>query len=222
MSRSVILNKTHRCERCHFMPRWCICAGHDSIELPLQVDVLMHKREQLRPTSTGKLINRIIPDSRNIVFEAESPPRREDVISPGRELWILHPNGTELPADVSPSSIQVMLLDGTWREAARMSQTVTTWGRLVKLPMKAPSRYWLRKKQGEQSYSTIEALLFLLGALGFAHEQERLRLQFELHVYAGLRSRGIMSIADEFLSTSPLPDAMPELLEQMQEKRPLL
>lgn len=203
------------------MPRWCVCAGHESIELPLQVDVLMHQREQLRPTSTGKLINRIIPTSRNVVFEAESPPSRDEVILPGRELWILHPNGTELSADVSPSNIQVVLLDGTWREASRMSQTVATWGRLVRLPMSAPSRYWLRKKQGEESYSTIEALLFLLSALGLNKEEERLRLQFELHVYAGLRSRGIMSIAEEFLATSPLTEAMPELLAQMHERRPV-
>lgn len=203
------------------MPRWCICAGHDSIELPLQVDVLMHKREQLRPTSTGKLINRVIPSSRNILFEAESPPERENVILPDRELWIFHPNGTELPAGVLPSNIQVVLLDGTWREASRMSQSVVNWGRLVRLPMTAPSRYWLRKKQGEESYSTIEALLFLLGALGLTKEEKRLRLQFELHVYAGLRSRGIMSIAEEFLATSPLTEAMPELLAQMHERRPL-
>jgi len=204
------------------MPRWCICAGHEPIELPLQVDVLMHMREQSRPTSTGKLINRIIPSSRNHLFEAESPPLLEDVVFPGRELWILHPNGTELPTDISPSKIQVVLLDGTWREASRMSQTVATWGRLVRLPMSAPSRYWLRKKQGEESYSTIEALLFLLSALGLTKEEERLRLQFELHVYAGLRSRGIMSIAEEFLATSPLTKAMPELLAQMHERRPVL
>jgi len=221
MARSVILNKTPRCQRCHFMPRWCICAGHESIELPLQVDVLMHQREHLRPTSTGKLINRIIPSSRNHLYESESPPSRGDVVSPGRELWILHPNGTELPVDVSPANIQVVLLDGTWREASRMSQTVATWGRLVRLPMTAPSRYWLRKKQGAESYSTIEALLFLLAALGLTKEEERLRLQFELHVYAGLRSRGIMSIAEEFLATSPLTEAMPDLLAQMHERRPV-
>mgnify|MGYP003625158029 FL=1 len=203
------------------MPRWCICAGHESIELPLQVDVLMHKREQLRPTSTGKLINRIVPSSRNHLFEAESPPTREDVVLPDPELWIFHPNGTELPADVSPANIQVVLLDGTWREASRMSQTVASWGRLVRLPMTAPSRYWLRKKQGEESYSTIEALLFLLSALGLTKEAARLRLQFELHVYAGLRSRGIMSIAEEFLASSPLPEAMPDLLAQMHERRPV-
>jgi DTW domain-containing protein YfiP len=203
------------------MPRWCICGGFEAIDLPLHVDVLMHKREQLRPTSTGKLINRTIPASRNILFETESPPKRESVALPGRELWILHPNGTDLPSDVSPSNIQVVLLDGTWREAARMSQTVTTWGRLVRLPMSAPSRYWLRKKQGKESYSTIEALLFLLAALRLSKEEARLRLQFELHVYAGLRSRGIMPIAERFLSTSPIRETHSQLLEQLHERRPL-
>ena len=126
-----------------------------------------------------------------------------------------------MPREIPAENIQLLLLDGTWREAARMSQTVATWGRLVRLPMSAPSRYWLRKKQGEESYSTIEALLFLLTELGLTEEEERLRLQFELHVYAGLRSRGIMSIAEDYLASSPLLKSMPELLAQMHERRPV-
>ncbi|NBR59825.1 MAG: hypothetical protein EBT89_11800, partial [Opitutaceae bacterium] len=30
--------------------------------------------------------------------------------------------------------MQVLLLDGSWREAARMSLVTASWGRLVRLP----------------------------------------------------------------------------------------
>jgi DTW domain-containing protein YfiP len=86
--------------------------------------------------------------------------------------------------------------------------------------MTGPSRYWLRNAPGAGKYATVEALIFLYAALGLREAEARLRLQFELHVYAGLRTRGAKALADEFLATSPLPAAMPDLLAKMAERRP--
>jgi DTW domain-containing protein YfiP len=189
---------------------------------PIEVDVLIHSREFWRPTSTGRLINRVIPSSRVHKFHCETPPTRESIAQPGRPLWILHPRGEPL-ATLSPqTNVQVLLLDGSWKEASRMLQTVEGWGQRVSLPMTGPSRYWLRGQQGEGMYSTIEALLFLLSALGHSQAETHLRLQFELHVYAGLRARGVKVAAAEFLASSPLREAFPEFLNQLHERRPLV
>jgi DTW domain-containing protein YfiP len=220
MARSVVLEGTRRCERCRFAPRWCICAGFQAVECPLQIDVLIHHREFWRPTSTGRLINRVIPASRYHVFRREAPPTREAVVAPDRTLWILHPRGEPLPAEAAPATVQVLLLDGSWAEAARMTQTVAPWGRLVRLPLAGPSRYWLRGQAHDGNYSTIEALLFLLTAMGLTREEAQLRLQFELHVYAGLRARGAKAAALEFLATSPVREAFPELLQALEQRRP--
>lgn len=220
MARSVILESTLRCDRCRFVPRWCICAGLRTVASPLQVDVLIHRREFWRPTSTGRLINRVMPASRGHVFEREAPPRREAIVAPGRELWILHPRGEAMSAGVAPSGVQVLLLDGSWREAAAMLPVVEGWGRKVRLPMTGPSRYWLRAQQEGEKYSTVEALMFLLDALDRPEEAAQLRVQFELHVYAGLRTRGAKALADEFLATSTLPQALPELMQQLGTRRP--
>ncbi|HEX2851936.1 MAG TPA: tRNA-uridine aminocarboxypropyltransferase [Opitutaceae bacterium] len=244
MPRSVILQSQPRCERCRFSPRWCICSGERTIECPLAIDVLIHHREFWRPTSTGRLINRVIPASRGHVFRHDLPLIEAAIHRPGRELWILHPLGEPLakmmevgrisdppsgafeseraghrPAPPSPAP-QVLLLDGSWREAARMMHGVKPWGRLVSLPMTGPSRYLLRDQQGAGNYSTVEALLFLLDALGLKTEHAALRLQFELHVYAGLRARGEKSAAENFLADSPVRDAFPELLEELNRRRP--
>ncbi len=220
MARSVVLESTVRCDRCRFAPRWCICAGFQAIECPFQIEVLIHHREFWRPTSTGRLINRVIPASRHHIFRRETPPVRESIASPDRALWILHPRGEPLPVGEAPSGLQVLLLDGSWREAARMSLAVAPWGRLVRLPMSGPSRYRLREQQHEGKYSTIESLLFLLAALGLPRKEAQLRLQFELHVYAGLRARGAKAKAEEFLAASPVREAFPELLQQMDQRRP--
>lgn len=219
MSRSVVQNQTPRCERCQLPPRWCTCAGFRPVACPLQVDVLIDSREYYRPTSTGRLINRVIPDSRGHLYRHDLPLIRADIARPDRTLWILHPMGASPPADVDPTSLQVLLLDGSWRESARMRQDVATWGRLVGLPMTGKSRYLLRSQQDTGKFSTIEALLFLLEALGLKKQQAELRLQFELHVYAGLRARGQKYAAAEYLADSPVREALPELVTEFNRRR---
>jgi DTW domain-containing protein YfiP len=83
-----------------------------------------------------------------------------------------------------------------------------------------PSRYRLREQQLAGNYSTIESLLFLLIALGLPKQEAQLRLQFELHVYAGLRARGSKVAAAEYLATSPVKEAFPNLLQEFDRRRP--
>ncbi len=220
MSRSVVNAGAPRCERCKFPLRWCICAGERTIECPLAIDVLIHHREFWRPTSTGRLINRVIPASRGHVFRHDLPLNESAIRRQERELWILHPLGEPLPTRAPSAPPQVLLLDGSWREAARMMHGVESWGRLVSLPMTGPSRYLLRDQQGAGNYSTVEALLFLLAALGWHAEHAMLRLQFELHVYAGLRARGEKTAAEIFLAESSIREAFSEILVDLNRPRP--
>jgi tRNA-uridine aminocarboxypropyltransferase len=220
MARSVVLASTRRCDHCRFAPRWCICDGFQAIDCPIEIDVLIHHREFMRPTSTGRLINRVVPASRRHLFRPEVPPVRVNVAMAEKTLWILHPRGEPLPVSPQLGDIQVLLLDASWPEASRMSQTVAPWGRLVRLPMIGPSRYRLREQQLTGNYSTIESLLFLLGALGLETQEAQLRLQFELHVYAGLRARGNKHAAAEYLASSPVREAFPHLLQELDRRRP--
>lgn len=209
-----------RCLRCQLPPRWCICAAHRAIRCPLQIDVLIHQRERHRPSSTGKLIERLFPEARPHVWGYERQPTAAEIASPDRETWILHPHGAPPPPNPDPRRVQVVLLDGAWSEASTMARAVASWGQLVSLPLSGPSRYWLRSQQDGGRYSTVEALLHVLDHFGLAEQSRELRLQFELHVYAGLRARGRREVAAEFLAGSVLPAAMPTLIAQLQARRP--
>ena len=212
MARSVVLKGTVRCEKCLHPPRWCICEALRPITCPLTVDVLMHALEIARPTSTGNLLKRILPDSAQHIYRHDLPFNASALARPGKQLWILHPLGEPLPAGADPADLQVLLLDGSWPQAGEMRRAVESRGRLVRLPMSGKSRYWLRAQQGEGWFSTAEALLFLLEALGLHDACAQIRLQFELHVYAGLSARGRKLQASEFLANSPVRDALPELV----------
>ena len=220
MARSVVLKKSPRCERCQLPPRWCICAGFQPVDCPLQVDVLMHHMEAWRPSGTGHLISRVIPTAGRHVYRRERPLDVEAIRRPGKTLWILHPLGEPIAAaGVAPSDLQVLLLDGTWRQAGEMMRAVEPWGRRVSLPMLGESRYWLRSQAGEGKFCTVEALMFVLAALGLERAHAELRLQFELHVYAGLCARGAKARAAEYLAGSPVRTSLPRLVEELARHR---
>lgn len=158
--------------------------------------------------------------SRQHLWRRERRLTADEVRVPGRELWILHPKGEPVPANADPAAVQVLLLDGSWREASAMAQEIGSWGRLVSLPMLGESRYWLRAQQDGGRFSTAEALLFLLGELRLTDAKDVLNLQFELHVYAGLKARGNKAAAEDFLKASPVRAAFPDLLAQLDVRRP--
>ena len=220
--RSVARGTAGRCPCCRLTTRWCVCAGQRDVRCPLAIDVLMHHREQFRPTSTGHLIQRVLPESRQHIWRRERRLTAAEVQVPGRELWVLHPHGQAAPPGAVPERVQVVLLDGVWSETAAMAQEVAEWGRLVSLPMTGESRYWLRAQQDGGRFSTVEALLFLLRMFDLAAAHDELRRQFELHVYASLRVRGRKEWAEEFLRASPVPLAFPDLLAQLNVRRPLV
>lgn len=222
MARSVVLAGAARCERCRLPPRWCVCGALAPVATPLRVDVLFHRREQWRPTSTGKLIERVVTGARTHVFGRDMPELRVQIADPVRELWILHPRGEPLASVAPPAAarVQVLLLDGSWNEAGEMLRAVEGWGRRVCLPLEGKSRYRLREQQGTGQFSTVEALLSVLSALQQHETEAQLRLHFELHVYATLRARGRKAEATEYLESSPIKAALPEFLDRLTERRP--
>jgi DTW domain-containing protein YfiP len=223
MARSVILAGTIRCDGCCLPPRWCLCTALRPVVSPVAVDVLIHRRENWRPTSTGKLVARTLQGSRTHVFQRVNPPTRESIARPDRELWILHPGGEPveslLPRPTDQPAPQVLLLDGNWGQAGEMLRFVQGWGRPVRLSQTGASRYWLRSQERLDQFSTAEALIAVLRALGDTEGASQFGLQFELHVYATLRARGHKEAAEEYLNESRLPEVFPEFLAQLQERR---
>jgi DNA-binding GntR family transcriptional regulator len=81
----------------------------------------------------------------------------------------------------------------------------------VRLPEVGPGRYWLRDYDAPTHVSTAEALLGVFHVVGDAEAERRFRLHFELHVYATLLSRGRRELADRYLASSPVREAIRSL-----------
>ena len=232
MGRSVVLAGASRCQRCQLQPRWCICAAIPPVDTAVRVHVFIHRHEHGKPSSTGRLVARVVNGAHAAIYQRQSrffpaagfPTESLDA---DRELWILHPTGAPLPvnaeasADASGHRRQILLLDATWRQAAEMLRTVEGIGRCVRLPdsTAASSRYWLRHQPEPTHRSTAEAVIGVFETLGETAAAERLRLHFELHVYAMLLSRGRRDLAERYLDESPLAATIPAFLDGFHARR---
>jgi len=231
MGRSVVLAGAARCPRCSLPPRWCVCDAIPPVDTRFYVHVLIHRTEQDKPSSTGNLIARTVTGATCHIYQRKThlfPTAGFPAETPalGGALWILHPYGEPLPAATDPADgprrQHVLLLDGTWRQAGEMLRSTEGLGRCVSLPEPAaePSRYWLRDQPKPTHLSTAEALMGVFHATGDAAAERRLRLHFELHVYATLLARGRREMAERYLGHSPLLTEAPEALDRLHARRP--
>lgn len=231
MGRSVVLAGAARCPRCSLPPRWCTCDLLPPVETHLAVHVLIHRGELGKPSSTGKLVARTVQAAtchryqRETQFHAAASLPATALI-PGRELWVLHPDGEPLPgvsdpgAEPAAARPQILLLDGTWRQAGEMLRAVEGLGRCVRLPDTGvePSRYWLRDQPTPLQLSTAEALMGVFQSLGEPAATRQLELHFELHVYATLLARGRREMAERYLGHSPLLTETTDLLARLHRR----
>jgi DTW domain-containing protein YfiP len=204
-----------------------VCRALPLVETQLTVHVLIHHHELCKPSSTGKVVTRAVRGAACHTYQRVSrhfPPSGlpADACDPARELWILHPTGEPLPtaaaADASyGGGIQILLLDGTWRQAGDMLRSVEGLGRCVRLPDAAaePSRFWLRDQPELRHVATAEALGHVLQAIGESDAARQLRLHFELHVYATLLARGKREMAERYLGHSPLLTEARDALDRL-------
>lgn len=227
MGRSVVRAGAARCPRCSLPPRWCTCDALPPIETHLAVHVLIHRLEQQKPSSTGRLVARAVAGSGCHVYQrggrfVAPASWAGDAVARNDDLWILHPAGDPLPAEHAPTEAKlpsrktILLLDGTWRQAGEMLRSLEGIGRCVRLPEAdlTPSRYWLRDQPGPVQLSTAEALMAVFRACGEHEAARRLQLHFELHVYATLLSRGKREMAERYLGHSPLLTDAPAAIDR--------
>ncbi len=225
VGRSVVRAGATRCPQCSLPPRWCICDTLPPVLAGLDVHVLIHRHEHRKPSSTGRLIARAIPESTIHVYQrahGDVPASGFQIekLEPGSACWILHPDGDPLPhaASASQQPTSILLLDGTWKQAHEMLRSVETVGRCIRLSddvMHEPSRYWLRDQPGPSQLCTAEALMAVLNAVGDTEASRLLRLHFELHVYATLLSRGKREMAERYLGHSPLRSEASDIFHRL-------
>ncbi len=164
-----------RCERCTLHRDLCVCAWLPRVTTPFQWLLVQHASDRIRPTNTGRLAAAMVENVEVLVFAdrtvAFDAARLED---PARDYFLLFPSpeAEQLSADRlrenEGRALTLVVLDGTWRQAARMRRRVPQLRamRCVRLPPAAPSSWAIRHAHDPERLCTIETVIRVIALSG--------------------------------------------------------
>ena len=176
----------------------CICPSIPRYHLATRLVLIMHRREQHKPTATGPLALAALPNSElRIQGHKDRPLDCSDLDIPERRTLLLYP-GDDAPAlsrsllDQDDRPVTLVVLDGNWRQAARMGQRLPglAHAQMVRLPEGPRTEWGIRREEHAQGLATFEAIARALGIIESPVVQSGLEELFRLMVQRTLQARG--------------------------------
>ncbi len=159
-----------RCADCRLHKSLCICTQMPSLPTRTRLVLLLHELEDHKPTNTGRLAVRCLPNSEIATRGHSSAAAIPDWLSRAQHPVVLFPHPLARPlADFRALDGPVTLIvpDGTWRQAKRARQRVAGLEAVpfAILPPGAPSIFLLRHDPRPGHLCTIEAIARAMGIL---------------------------------------------------------
>ncbi|MCP4500136.1 MAG: DTW domain-containing protein [Deltaproteobacteria bacterium] len=189
----------------------CICQHIPHLKVAPQLRLLIHRREDLRTTNTGKLAALCLADSEVWVHGLPDQNLAAPANPSGPQL-LLFPSDDAEPlseAHNEGGAATLFVPDGSWRQARRMVKQLPWLDRMKKVclpPGGVPSLYRLRTGRNLDDLATAEAIARAMGVLvgGEAGDEVRKAIEnvFCRMVERTLFSRGLMP-ADEVFGGIP-------------------
>jgi DTW domain-containing protein YfiP len=194
-------NADARCPRCRVNASLCVCALIAPIETRTRLVLVIHRREERKPTNTGRLAIECLPNSQAIVRGNESSPDTPFTWDGSTQPLLLFPHADAVPIArfaASERPVTLIVPDGNWRQAAKVRARVPGLSDVpcVSLEPDAPTMYRLRHERRDGGLATIEAIARALGVLEGEHVRSALEKVFRAMVERTLWSRGQLGAAD--------------------------
>jgi DTW domain-containing protein len=165
------------CPRCHLPLSSCLCRWVVCTDNQWPVLVLQHPSEAAHAKGSARLLGLSLQRVRCVVVGSEGDDALESALGPPGHSLLLFPAEAPTPGsapraeggiNLAPRPAQLVLLDGTWRQARQMLRASPRLQALPRLPLAdpPPSRYAIRRAQQPQHQrSTLEAACLALGQL---------------------------------------------------------
>jgi DTW domain-containing protein YfiP len=160
------------CMTCRRPKSVCYCAHVRPIETRTKVVLLQHPRERDKAIGTARMASLCLPNSElhvGVEFDEGSALARAIRDSEG-SVALLYPGEDARDVSLLPEPERprtLIVVDGTWwqtRKMVRRNALLATLPRVQFTPLR-PSEYRIRKEPADHCVSTIEALMYVLGAL---------------------------------------------------------
>jgi DTW domain-containing protein len=158
------------CPACRRPSSVCYCAFVTPIPTKTRVVVLQHPRERDMPIGTAHMATLCLPGAELHEGVFWDDARLARILeADGRTPVLLYPGegAKDIEREPPQGDVTLVVVDGTWWQARKI---VRKNPRLARLPRYAftpdvPSQYRIRREPDAVSVSTIEALVYALGAL---------------------------------------------------------
>ncbi|HTY07794.1 MAG TPA: tRNA-uridine aminocarboxypropyltransferase, partial [Candidatus Edwardsbacteria bacterium] len=187
-----------RCPKCLMTQPLCICGVAPHLALRTRVAVIMHVRESVRPSNTGRLVPLALANSFVCLRGLKDQPTdTKGMIPPGTQGLVLYPSldSRELNQDYLShmnKPVTLVVLDGNWNQAAKMAKREHALDGLPRVHLAAgpASNFRLRTQSDPARVCTFEAVARALGAIEGAEVQQKLEAFFTVMVERMLWARG--------------------------------
>lgn len=195
-----------RCGTCRLHHHLCICEQVPRLQTRTALTMIMHRSELPKTTNTGVMTCHCLPNSRLLLFGIEDQPIPQPLFSETERPVMLFPHPHAKPLEAfcdSERPINLIIPDGTWRQASKMSKRVPGLRGIecAYLPVGEPSKYQLRTNQKEGGLSTMEAVARAYGVLEGPEVQQQLEHSFRMMIDRILCMKGKLRSADVYSGT---------------------
>lgn len=170
-------SEAERCAACHIPWEFCVCSHAPRLSVSTRVVVLMHSRENLRSSNTGRFAPLALTNAEvRLHGVKDRPVELGDLDRPG--TYVLFPGRGAKPltpdhAAAMPRPATIIVPDGNWGQTSHMLKRIPLLARLPKVELAGPIPGVNRARRNvfPDRMSTFEAIAQVVGALeGPAHE----------------------------------------------------
>lgn len=141
----------------------CICALVPRLATRTRLELIVHTREERKPTNTGQLATRCLERSHLAIMGDRERPLELAPVTADEQAVVLYPADDAVPITrfaASERPIVLIVPDGTWRQASKMRKRIPGLAALpcVTLPDTGPTTYRLRAEVHDGGLATFEAI----------------------------------------------------------------
>lgn len=191
------------CSSCGLNPELCLCAEIPKLTLRTKLCLIIHHRELKRTTNTGRLALKSLTHSEIRIRGEKNKGALDlsDLLIPSFRTVLFYPSeeAQELtPEFVNQSQLPIQLLvpDGNWRQASKVSLRHPELQNIerVKITAKNTATQHLRVEHFSEGMSTLEAIAQALGVIEGAEIREALLKLYQLKLARTLKGRGVVHL----------------------------
>ena len=182
----------------------CVCALVPRLATRTRLVLVIHHREDRKPTNTGRLAAKCLENSQIVVRGQASratEPEPALVFPEGMQPVILYPAEDAVPLATFAGGerpVALVVPDGNWRQASKVRRRLAGLAGVpaVSLPDGGASAYRLRSEPVTGGLATLEAIARAFGVLEGKETEAAMLRPFRAMVERTLWARGEISADD--------------------------